>query len=118
MAEYIPEDLTVHKNNGDQNHSYGNEAVTVLPKPQVTVKKEDHGIVVKVGNFQADAIRIFSKRSTEDKFVLLAQVPSAQYTDTRPNLFGAPELREYIVQFIRNERQVGETSDIILIIKK
>lgn len=87
-------------------------------KPEISIKKGDNEIIVSVSNYKAEAIRIFSKRSSEEKFSLLAQVSSPVYVDARPNLFGAPELREYMVQFVRNDKQIGIASDVVLIVKK
>jgi hypothetical protein len=94
------------------------EILTNDSKPSLIIKKEDYGVIIKLKASNADSVNIYSKRSSEDNFTLLAQVTSGYCIDSRPNLFGAPELREYMAYYVKNQKQVGQASDVVLIIKK
>jgi hypothetical protein len=114
MVEYISGDHIVHKMIVSDPTNKGLEVV----KPKLSVKKEEIGVIVRLTSMEGELAQIYSKRSSEDNFTLLAEISNTEYVDKRPNLFGAPELREYKAVFLKQQKMHGVPSDVVLIIKK
>jgi hypothetical protein len=120
MVEYLSGDHIIHRlvtPTNPENESYS-EPIDLFSKPRIVIKKDDQGVIINFDKAQADCIRLYSKRSSEDNFSLLTESSGNYYIDTRPNSFNAPELREYMAHYVKNNVQVGQSSDIVLIIKK
>lgn len=121
MVEYLSGDHIIHRMVSSNNSSENNDSVEKteeISKPRIFIKKDDLGVVIKLEKSANSAVKLFSKRGSEEHFTLLAEVSDSQYLDTRENTFNAPELREYMAYHVKNNMQLGPTSDIVLIIKK
>jgi len=114
MVEYISGDHIVHKMIASDPTNRGLEVV----KPKLSVKKEEIGVIIRLTSLEGEFAHIYSKRSSEDNFTLLAEITNTEYVDKRPNLYGAPELREYKAVFMKQQNIFGVPSDVVLIIKK
>jgi hypothetical protein len=121
MEEYLSEDQGIHKMGtfNTSENDFGYSPIDVSSKPKLNIKKNNNEVIISFEKNEADSIKIFSKRSYEDNFSLLAEIaPDANYVDNRPNSFNAPELREYMAQYVKKNSQLGLSSDVVLIIKK
>ncbi|MBX9850240.1 MAG: hypothetical protein K2X86_00605 [Cytophagaceae bacterium] len=120
MVDHFSGDHILHKmvsSDANDTPSKPKEPVS-FSKPNLSIKKEGFGVVIKFEKGDAEAVRIYSKRSYEENFTLLANVSGNFFIDSRPNTFNAPELREYIAYFVADDKQIGQPSDVVLIIKK
>jgi len=120
MVEYLSGDHIIHRMVSSNNSSDNHDSVekTEESKPRLFIQKDDKGVIIKLEKNASSSVKLFSKRGSEDSFTLLAEVSDSQYLDTRENVFNAPELREYMAYHVKNNTQLGPTSDIVLIIKK
>jgi DNA-binding transcriptional MocR family regulator len=122
MEDFLSEDQNIDKSissNSTSENDFGYAPSEVSSKPKLNIKKSNNEVVISFDKNEADSIKIFSKRSYEDNFSLLAEIaPDSNYVDNRPNSFNAPELREYMAQYVKKDAQMGASSDVVLIIKK
>jgi hypothetical protein len=64
-----------------------------------------------------DGVAIYGKRGSETGFTFLGRDNKSPYDDKRPSLVAdQPEAREYRMQFLLSDEEVGEWSDIIRVI--
>jgi hypothetical protein len=90
----------------------------VETKPKFQIRRERNKVFLQFADTKSSLVKIYSKRGAEESFSLLAEISGAEYIDERPNLFEAPEIREYIACFAGKENNKDNFSDIALIINK
>lgn len=83
-------------------------------KPTLRLRSTAAGqVVIDFTKGPFSGVRILSKRGSETGFTFLATDTESPYYDTRPNLAGSAETREYRAQFLDGDNPVGELSDIL-----
>jgi hypothetical protein len=122
MVELFSGDHIIHRlmspANQEVSDSRPTEKAEDLSKPELSIKKKDGSVIIEFKKNEADSIKLFGKRGSEESFTLLAEISGLTHTDTRPNIFNAPELREYKAHYVKDNKQTGLPSDVTLIIKK
>lgn len=120
MEEYFSGDQVIHRfvSSTPSDYQDSAEPADAPAKPKMSIKKDDGCVIIKFDQKSDLPLRIFSKRGSEENFSLLAEISGNQYPDNRPNTFNAPELREYMACYVKNDVQIGPASDVVLIIKK
>ena len=82
-------------------------------KAKVTIDNK-----VKIGTVlgTADGFNCYSRRGTETELTFLGTSVNSTLIDSRPNLNGAPERREFVIRLVIGNVEVGTQSDIAVVI--
>ena len=122
MVEFLSRDYIVHRMITPPSFNEGKPdypAEPVLTKPKFSIRKErNRGMILNFGDQHTHTIRIYGKRGSEENFSILSEIKESYYIDERRNLFEAPEIREYKAVYIEEGKEIGQISDVVLIINK
>jgi hypothetical protein len=85
-------------------------------KTSVKLSKKPNGVSVKFRLKNCEGGSIYCRRGSENDFTFLKYVLHPQFVDERPNLQDAiTEQRQYYVNLVLNDQEVGISSDIATI---
>jgi hypothetical protein len=115
--------VKAHKNYtpalGEQLGIEGAEDTTNLAtsKPRMTGKALPHGVVeLQFVKGKSDGVNIYSQRDGDGSFIYLARDTQSPYVDNRPLLVaGKPETRKYKAIYVRNDAEIGQPSDEVVV---
>lgn len=92
-------------------------AKAAISKPVINITKNGGVLQLKYKKGDADGLKLFSRRTGETEFTFLDTIIKPVYEDTRPNkVANQPETREYMAFYMQNDKQVGQSSDIVTVL--
>lgn len=116
-AKIIKSQKTYNTAIGDDLQIIGAEQTQTEPgslKPVLIARVNAQISYIRYKKFNADGIKLFSKRGSETEFTLLAHSTQSPYVDNRPKLTeNQPEMREYYAKFMIDMNEIGLISDSI-----
>ncbi len=100
----------------------GIESTYIPPSPDLLVASIkakvtiDNKVKISTVLGTADGFNCYSRRANETELTFLGTSVNSVLIDSRPNLNGAPERREYVIRLVIGNVEVGTQSDIAVVI--
>lgn len=83
-------------------------------KPALRVSKQAGRIELRFTRGKLDGVNVFGRKKGEPDWRLLGRIRHSPFVDeTPPSVPGAPEVREYRIQAVYKDLEIGKPSDII-----